>query len=267
MSFVGCVDALADTRISGWAADDADFSRTVQVDVFVNSVLAATVPCDGFRADLRTAGIGDGCKAFSFGPGRYLKPGRNQLEIRFAGTEGLLPKGSGCWVRPHEGLSDFEASLLAMVEAYCDFTPQFDMCVIGHGAPDLERILRTAGVPFRRILHSAPPFQADLLLLWESGQELLIRNHWEQSGVVAFCCPESGLDGVRQSLQQCGAADIALESLPPADGASRIMAFGRIGERPAGLTPPSPLLAHIHVPKCAGTSIRVLSRTVTDPGT
>ena len=63
MSWIGCVDILAETCISGWAADDAG-PEPVQVDVIVNSLLVATVPCEIFREDLLAAGIGDGRKAF-----------------------------------------------------------------------------------------------------------------------------------------------------------------------------------------------------------
>ena len=68
MSWIGCVDTLSDAVISGWAADDAAFDRQVRVDVVVNSRLVATLPCVGFREDLRAAGIGDGCKGFQFDP-------------------------------------------------------------------------------------------------------------------------------------------------------------------------------------------------------
>ena len=45
MSLIGVVDTLWDTCISGWAADDADFETTVAVDVLVNALMVATVPC------------------------------------------------------------------------------------------------------------------------------------------------------------------------------------------------------------------------------
>jgi len=79
MSLVGCVDTLAGTCISGWAADDSDFGRRVDVEVAVNSQIVATVPCTAFREDLRAAGIGDGCKAFECDPSAHLIPGRTRF--------------------------------------------------------------------------------------------------------------------------------------------------------------------------------------------
>src|SRR5690348_10459878 len=103
MSLTGSVDQLTDTCIAGWAADDADFSRPVRVEILVNGKLAANLPASGFREDLRAAGIGSGSKAFTFDPDALLRPGRNRLAVRYAGTEVHLPRGEGHWVRPRTG--------------------------------------------------------------------------------------------------------------------------------------------------------------------
>src|SRR5208282_6188224 len=102
MSLIGCVDHLTDTRISGWAADDANYECQVCVDIVVNRARVATVRCADFREDLRNAGVGDGCKGFEMDPGVYLKPGRNNLEVRHAATDVFLVRGSGRWIRPRE---------------------------------------------------------------------------------------------------------------------------------------------------------------------
>ena len=86
MSLIGYVDILTETCISGWAADATDFGRQVFVDVLVNALLVSTIRAGDFRDDLRQAGIGDGCKSFQFDPSPYLKPGRNAVEVRHAGT-------------------------------------------------------------------------------------------------------------------------------------------------------------------------------------
>jgi hypothetical protein len=95
VSLIGYVDVLTETRISGWAADASDLGRQVFVDVLVNAVLIATVRAGVFRDDLRHAGIGDGSKSFQFDPSPYLKPGRNDVELRHAGTDHPVERGRG----------------------------------------------------------------------------------------------------------------------------------------------------------------------------
>lgn len=95
MSLNGYVDALRETDIAGWAADDADLARQVSVEILVNGVVVATLRCSMFREDLRKAGLGDGCKAFHFDPRGYLCAGVNAVEVRHAGTGARLVNGSG----------------------------------------------------------------------------------------------------------------------------------------------------------------------------
>ena len=118
MGLIGCVDKLWEKCISGWASDDADHARPVQVDVIVNSLPVATVPCTAFREDLLAAGIGDGCKGFFFDPTAHLRPGRNNLEVHYNGSGLVVPGGRGHWVKRREGdISEPEAAFLAALEA------------------------------------------------------------------------------------------------------------------------------------------------------
>ena len=151
MPLIGCVDTIADVGISGWAADDADPGGAVQVDVVVNSRVVATVPCEVFREDLLAAGIADGCKGFQFDPSAHLKPGLNKLEVRYAGSDLVVPKGTGRWIKRREGaLSPWEVAFLAALEAYHEFKPDEDVCGIGEATGGLERALLEAEIPFRK---------------------------------------------------------------------------------------------------------------------
>jgi hypothetical protein len=265
MSWIGCVDILAETCISGWAADDAG-PEPVQVDVIVNSLLVATVPCEIFREDLLAAGIGDGRKAFRFDPSAHLKPGRNSLEVRYAGTDVVVPRGRGHWVRRREGaLSEWEGAFLASLEAYYEFKPEDHVCAIGEGAGEWERVLLEAGIPFRRFTSLEMPRdpadirlaeKADLVISWRP-----VQDHMHQLGFLAIGVietPEAAGD-LRRALEECGVARVRLESITQArGGVRRIFAFTETGEAQTQAPEATPVLAHIHVPKCAGTSFRAL---------
>jgi hypothetical protein len=274
MGLIGCVDILADTRISGWAADDAD-ERPVQIEVIVNSALVATVACEIFREDLLAAGIGDGRKAFCFDPSAYLKPGRNALEVRYAGTNLVLPKGRGHWVRRREGrISEWEAAFLAALEAHYEFRPEHHVCGIGEGAAGLERVFSDAGIFFRKFTGIEVPCDpadirlaepTDLVVSWAWSKPApeairvlsrFVQDHMNKPGFLAVGFNETKeISGqVIQALRECSASHADLESIAaPLDGLRWIFAFAK-----TVVTEPTPVLAHIHVPKCAGTSFRAL---------
>jgi hypothetical protein len=280
MSWIGCVDILADTCISGWAAEDADRDRAVEVDVIVNSLLAATVPCEVFREDLLAAGIGDGRRGFRFDPSAHLKPGRNNLEVRYAGTDLVVPKGRGHWVRRREGgISEWEAAFLAALEAYYEFKPEDHVCGIGEGAEELERVLVEAGIPYRRFTSLEAPRdaavirlaeKADLVVSWAWSKpaseavrvlQQLVQCYMNKPGFLAAGFIETAeVSGqIHQAFQDCGAPRVKVESIAPGQGAKRrAFAFAETGGAEAQVAEAMPVLAHIHVPKCAGTSFRAL---------
>jgi hypothetical protein len=283
MSLIGCIDTLWDTYISGWAADHIDHEKAIQVDVIVNSLVVATLPCVNFREDLRAAGIGDGCKSFKFDPSAYLLAGRNNLEVHYAGTGEVVHNGRHHWVKRRTGgISEWEATFLAALEAHYEFRPEHHVCGIGVGAAELERVLVEAGVPFRKFtsmeVPSDPaaiqlPEKADLVVSWawstpspEAVRTLkqLVQDHMNKPGFLAIGFYEtaelSGREG-RQVFRECGAPEVKLESIPPPpDGLPRMFAFAKTPAAEA-----APLLAHIHLPKCAGTSVRVLLETYFGP--
>jgi Sulfotransferase family len=257
MSLIGCVDSLAGTSIFGWAADDADFNRQLEVEVFINSAVVATLRCIQFRGDLRAAGIGDGCKAFAFEPSAYLKPGRNLLEVRFAGLDLVVPKGQGHWVTPRGGnVPAGERALIAAIEAYHEFTPGDQIFAAGAGLEGLEYSFHSAHVPFRSFV--LQPEKADVAIRWmrpPSSAEIIGTPGLAAIGVVETPAAAEELGRV---FEERGIQDVMFESIPSFSGRPALFAFGAPGDSQVPRAPAAPLLGHIHVPKCAGTSFRVL---------
>jgi len=265
MGWIGCVDTLWDTCISGWAAGDADRGQAVQIDVIVNAQVVATIPCDIFREDLLAAGIGDGRKGFRFDPSAYLKPGRNTLEVRYAGTDLVVPRGRGHWVRRRE-------PLLAALEAYYEFRPEQHVCGMGEGAGELERVLRTAGIPFRKFTSLEVPVdpaglrlaeKADLVVSWAwpkpSAEAVrVVLDNMNAPGLIALGVADTpeAPSQIRPVFAACDIPAVNLESIAWPPDQPRIYAFAELGN--AAKAQAVPVLAHIHVPKCAGTSFRAL---------
>jgi hypothetical protein len=284
MGWIGCVDTLTDTCISGWAADDVERDKAVQVDVIVNAQRVATVPCEVFREDLLAAGIGDGRKGFRFDPSAQLRPGRNILEVRYAGTDLTVRKGRGHWVRRREGrISEWDVAFLAALEAYYEFRPEHHVCGIGEGARELKRVLFEAGIPFSKFTSLEVPCdpaairlaeKADLVVSWAWLKPVLkpapegvwvlqqlVQGHMNKPGFLAIGCLEApeAYGQIRQACGECGAPRLMLESVAPAQGGvCRIFGFAEAGGSQTQVEQAAPVLAHIHVPKCAGTSFRVL---------
>ncbi|HUE00992.1 MAG TPA: sulfotransferase family 2 domain-containing protein [Bryobacteraceae bacterium] len=280
MSLIGVVDALWDTCVSGWAADDDSFEKTIAVDVLVNALLVATVPCVTFRKDLRAAGIGDGCKGFRFDPSAHLKPGRNSLEVRYASGGAVVLRGQGQWVKRRAGeISDGEGDFLAALECYYVFRPEDHVCGIGSGARDLGRVLGAARVPFRKFTGLDVPSdpadirldeKADLVVSWAWSEPTLeavrilrgiVQSQLNTAGFVAIGFTETAgvYKQIRQAFGELGAPDVKLESIArEPNSARRLFAFAATGQAEAAAAEATPVLAHIHVPKCAGTSFRVM---------
>lgn len=89
----GYVDIINSTRISGWALEDADFRRPVNVDVFVNGIKFASPRADILREDLqREVGYGHHAFAFEFNPPLPLIRDHHVV-IRYSGTDQKVPNG------------------------------------------------------------------------------------------------------------------------------------------------------------------------------
>lgn len=268
MGLIGCVDTLAEGCIAGWAAEDATRDQPVEVDVIVNSRIVATLACDTFREDLLRAGIGDGRKAFLFDPSKHLKPGRNVLEVRFAGTDRTLHQGCGHWVGSRTAtVPEEDAALLAALDAYYEFKPENDVLAIGESAKQLEGLFIQAAVPFRKFvsLEMPPEHKADIAVCWAWRQSpaetiglALDNTHTPGLLAMGFVETPDSITEMRQAFAACGIWDVRFESIVSARVDRLALAFVRLGNADTAPAQNLPVLAHIHVPKCAGTSFRNL---------
>lgn len=65
-TIVGYLDEVTALGVaSGWAVDEAEPSRELTIELYVDGELANHIPADSFRADLATKGIGSGYNGFS----------------------------------------------------------------------------------------------------------------------------------------------------------------------------------------------------------
>jgi hypothetical protein len=268
MDLIGCVDTLTETCISGWAADPSDFDRQVSVDVLVNALLVSTIRAGGFRDDLRQAGIGDGCKSFQFDPSPYLKPGRNDIELRHAGTDLPVERGRGRLIGPCRGGSADRADcFIAALQASYQFNPLHHICEIAPGSGPLQEAILEGQLPFRKftsvesssaatvclpekadvIVSSAFPYSVGAL-------KNLVEHNTKRPGYLAIGLTDSGdaaAAEIRGAIEECDAnARVSFES--------GLFVFAELGTGAVEGAGPLPVLAHIHVPKCAGTAFRVL---------
>jgi phospholipid N-methyltransferase len=178
----GSVDVLKETEISGWAANPESDSRQVFVEILVNSTPVASVRGCLFRQDLFAAGIGDGRKAFRFDPRPYLAPGKNMVEVRYAGSGDVLPHGHGELAGFSQGVActleqpqlqrllaisqerwkGDEAdvgltwgqiftgdSFVDALQKHHQFSPDHDICEIGPGYGRLLKTILERSLPFR----------------------------------------------------------------------------------------------------------------------
>ena len=77
--------------ISGWAWDQNDPNSPINVAIYADNLLIATVLAIQFRQDLVDSGIGNGFHAFSFNVPASLKNGQpHSIRVRFSGTSSNL---------------------------------------------------------------------------------------------------------------------------------------------------------------------------------
>lgn len=89
----GYVDIISPTRISGWALEDADLRRPINVDVFVNGIQYASPRADMLREDLqRELGYGHHAFAFEFNPPLPLFR-EHRVVVRYGGTDRNVVNG------------------------------------------------------------------------------------------------------------------------------------------------------------------------------
>ena len=99
-AFQGFHDQATCSVISGWAWDSNDPNSPINVAIFSDGQLIATVLAIQFRQDLVNAGIGNGFHAFSFNVPASLKDGQpHSISARYSGTAtslGATPRTITC---------------------------------------------------------------------------------------------------------------------------------------------------------------------------
>jgi hypothetical protein len=89
----GYVDIINAARIIGWALDDVDSQRPLNVDIFVNGIKYASPRADILREDLqREVGHGEHAFSFAFNPPLPLIRDHHVV-VRYGGSEQTVPNG------------------------------------------------------------------------------------------------------------------------------------------------------------------------------
>jgi hypothetical protein len=102
----GAVDGVVGRFVVGWAHDAEDAERRVELEVELDGEPAGAGVADLERADLRTAGIGDGRHAFRIELPGPLQPGTDHiLAVRPLDGGPALPLANDCFVQLEAGLS------------------------------------------------------------------------------------------------------------------------------------------------------------------
>lgn len=90
--FEGSLDKLEVASLGGWAWDKTQPNLAIKVEIYDGAALLASVTADGFRADLKAAGKGDGRHAFNYALPATLRDGQTHaISVRFAGSPTELP--------------------------------------------------------------------------------------------------------------------------------------------------------------------------------
>jgi SAM-dependent methyltransferase len=89
--FAGCIDLFDTDTVLGWAADTTTPTAPIDVDIYLDDRLQATLRAGVFRQDLKDAGYGDGRKGFSLPltPSRSSPPGKI-AKLLVAGSNQVL---------------------------------------------------------------------------------------------------------------------------------------------------------------------------------
>ena len=90
--FEGSFDKLAVESVGGWAWDKTQPNVAMKVAIYDGTTLLATITAEGFRADLKSAGKGDGKHAFDYALPIALRDGQTHtITIKYGGTTSELP--------------------------------------------------------------------------------------------------------------------------------------------------------------------------------
>ena len=118
---LGNIESIGERLISGWAHNPERPEERLQVQIFISGQLVGTVIAEHFREDLRSAGFGDGCRAFIFDPRPFIKSESESVRVAFGPTGETLPNGRNTLYRsriqPTEDWDTFHNQRLPAQEA------------------------------------------------------------------------------------------------------------------------------------------------------
>ena len=121
--------------VSGWAWDQGAPNSSINVDVYRDGSLAATIPANLYRGDLYSAGKGNGYHAFVYTPPGSWQDGQgHSIHVRYAGTSTELPgspRSVACGVSMLSSLSPQDPNLTTGGQVYTVAT-QFSSSVGGY---------------------------------------------------------------------------------------------------------------------------------------
>jgi RHS repeat-associated protein len=122
-TFGGYFDAADCTQLVGWAWDANQPNAAINVDIYDNGTLLATVPAATFRQDLQNAGNGNGDHGFTYASSALYSGTTHTLSVNYSGTNiplGNAPKTITCPTEPI--LSRFFAGGMQYGSAYYYFS-------------------------------------------------------------------------------------------------------------------------------------------------
>jgi len=97
MALIGHVDEISRRTVVGWAADNEQWDREVEIAVFVNGKLFSRFPAsqfrDGLKGSLSTEATGKYGFEFTFEPALSILD-EHKIEVKVVGATQLLPNGT-----------------------------------------------------------------------------------------------------------------------------------------------------------------------------
>ncbi len=102
-NFAGFFDYADCTQLAGWAWDANQPNAALNVDLYDNGALLATIPAATFRQDLQTAGKGNGDHGFTYTSPALYSGTTHSLSVTYSGTTiplGGTPKTITCPTEP-----------------------------------------------------------------------------------------------------------------------------------------------------------------------
>jgi RHS repeat-associated protein len=102
-NFAGFFDYADCTQLAGWAWDANQPIAALNVDIYDNGALLATIPAATFRQDLQNAGKGNGDHGFTYSTPALYSDTTHSLSVTYSGTTiplGGTPKTITCPTEP-----------------------------------------------------------------------------------------------------------------------------------------------------------------------